>query len=84
MLESPCTPNAACLPDGRQQRRQLELTTRLNALHRERHASQGELDARINSFETAFRMQGMAPDLFDLNRESASVYSLDLTKRELT
>ena len=59
-----------------QQRRQLELMTRLNALHREQHASQGELDARIDSFEKAFRMQGVAPELFDLNRESKSVRNL--------
>jgi hypothetical protein len=59
-----------------QQRQQLELMTRLNALHRAKHASQGELDARIDSFETAFRMQGVAPELFDLRRESESVRKL--------
>ena len=59
-----------------QQRQQLELMTRLNALHREKHASQGELDARIDSFETAFRMQGVAPELFDLHREPQSVRKL--------
>ncbi len=50
--------------------------TRLNALHREKHASQGELDARIDSFETGFRMQGVAPELFDLRREPESVRKL--------
>jgi hypothetical protein len=59
-----------------QQRQQLELMARLNELHREKHASQGELDARIDSFETAFRMQGEAPELFDLSRESQSVRKL--------
>ncbi len=59
-----------------QQRQQLELMTRLNALHREKHASQGELDARIDSFETGFRMQGVAPELFDLRREPESVRKL--------
>ena len=66
-------------PEGvsaNQQRQQLELMTRLNALHREKHASQGELDARIDAFETAFRMQGVAPELFDLRRESESVRKL--------
>ena len=50
--------------------------TRLNALHRKNHASQGELDARIDSFETAFRMQGEAQELFDLRREPKSVRKL--------
>jgi len=59
-----------------QQREQLELMTRLNALHRNKHASQAELDARIDSFETAFRMQGEAPELFDLSREPKNVRKL--------
>ena len=59
-----------------EQRQQLDLMRQLNALHREEHASQGELDARIDSFETAFRMQGAAPELFDLNRESQRVREL--------
>ena len=59
-----------------QQRQQLELMTRLNALHREKHVSQDELDARIDSFEMAFRMQGVAPELFDLRREPESVRKL--------
>ncbi len=61
---------------AKQQRQQLELMTRLNALHREMNASQGELDARIDSFETAFRMQGEAQELFDLRREPKSVRKL--------
>ena len=59
-----------------QQRQQLELMTRLNAMHREEHTGQSELDARIDSFETAFRMQGVAPELFDLRREPESVRKL--------
>ncbi len=58
------------------QRRQLDLMSRLNHLHLEQHRSQGDLNARIESFETAFRMQAAAPELFDLNRESKSVRSL--------
>ncbi|MBM82923.1 MAG: sulfatase [Planctomycetaceae bacterium] len=61
---------------AQQQRRQLELMSKLNSLHREKHKSQGELDARINSFETAFYMQGAAPELFDIGQESASVRKL--------
>ncbi len=59
-----------------EQRRQLELMARLNRRHQERHATQPELAARIDAFETAFRMQSAAPDLFDLRREPASVRKL--------
>ncbi|MFP6668479.1 MAG: DUF1501 domain-containing protein [Pirellulales bacterium] len=58
------------------QRRQLELMTKLNRLHRKKHATQPELDARIDAFETAFRMQSAAPELFDLSREPARVRKL--------
>jgi uncharacterized protein (DUF1501 family) len=61
---------------SQQQRRQLELMTRLNKLHLEQHRSQGDLSARIDSFETAFRMQSAAPELFDVSRESESVRKL--------
>lgn len=58
------------------QRRQLDLMSRLNHLHLEQHRSQGELTARIESFETAFRMQAAASELFDLSREAKSIRSL--------
>mgnify|MGYP000389169244 CR=1 FL=1 len=61
---------------SQQQRRQLELMTRLNRLHHEKHRSQGDLSARIDSFETAFRMQSAAPELFDVGRESESIRKL--------
>lgn len=59
-----------------EQRRQLELMSRLNRLHLERHTTQPELAARIDAFETAFRMQSAAPDLFDLRREPVSIRKL--------
>ena len=59
-----------------QQRRQLELMAKLNRLHRDKHKSQAELDARIEAFETAFRMQSEAPGLFDLRHEPTSVRAL--------
>ncbi len=58
------------------QRRQLDLMARLNRLHLEKHATQPELSARIDAFETAFRMQAVAPELFDLGGESATVREL--------
>src|SRR5690606_20749958 len=38
------------------QRRQLDLLARLNAAHREQRQNEPELDARIQSFELAYRM----------------------------
>ena len=52
----------------KEQRRQLDLVRRLN----QKHASgqyDPQLDARIESFELAFRMQTEAADAFDLSRE---------------
>jgi len=54
--------------DQQEQRRQLDLVQLLN---REHAASRedAQLDARINSFEMAYRMQSEAADVFDLSRE---------------
>ncbi|AGA30241.1 hypothetical protein Sinac_6139 [Singulisphaera acidiphila DSM 18658] len=50
------------------QRRQLDLLRSLNAEHREPRVD-ARLDARIQSFEMAFRMQMEAADAFDIARE---------------
>jgi hypothetical protein len=52
------------------QRRQLDLLAQLNAEHRAQRLD-ARLDARIQTFELAFRMQTEAADAFDLNRETA-------------
>ena len=52
-----------------QQRRTLDLLGGLNRLHRERHPQHAELDARIASYELAFRMQAEMPGVVDLERE---------------
>src|SRR5205814_8307066 len=49
---------------------QLELMDALNRNHRERVAGGAELEARIRSYELAFRMQTTAPEAFDLARET--------------
>ncbi|MEK6236851.1 MAG: DUF1501 domain-containing protein, partial [Planctomycetales bacterium] len=54
--------------DAKTQRRQLDLLTKLNADHR-RGRIDDRLDARIQSFELAFRMQIEAAEAFDLSRE---------------
>lgn len=50
------------------QRRQLDLLGRLNAQHQADHQD-ARLDARIKSFELAFRMQSEAEEAFDISRE---------------
>jgi hypothetical protein len=57
------------------QRRQLDLLRRLNAEHR-RERDDPRLDARIASFELAFRMQVEAAEAFDVTREPAHIRDL--------
>lgn len=54
------------------QRRQLDLLQAMNAEQLRRHPGDGELEAVINSFELAWRMQSNAPGVLDLAKESAS------------
>ena len=53
----------------RRQRRQLELLRALNSEHAEARQREAELEARIQSYELAFRMQTEAADAFDISRE---------------
>ncbi|MEN9285864.1 MAG: hypothetical protein RLZZ179_3357 [Verrucomicrobiota bacterium] len=57
----------------REQRMQLDLLERMNREHEERRAGDARLEARIQSFELAYRMQMDATDAFDLNREPAYI-----------
>ena len=62
------------------QRRELDALRRLNDLHRAERAEDSRLDARIESFELAYRMQMHAPDAFDLSGETEAtrrIYGLD-------
>ncbi len=54
------------------QRLQLDLLRRMNARRAARDEVNLELNALIDSYEMAFRMQTAVPDLMDLNRESAA------------
>ena len=58
------------------QRKKLDALARLNELHQRDRASDSQLEARIESFELAFRMQREAPEAFDISRESAAVHKL--------
>ena len=53
-----------------EQRAQLDLMRSLNERHAESRPAERDLQARIESFELAFRMQTEAPDLLDLATES--------------
>ncbi|MGE9267914.1 MAG: DUF1501 domain-containing protein, partial [Verrucomicrobiales bacterium] len=55
------------------QRRQLDFLRRLNENHAEKRAQDQELEARLQSFELAYRMQLEATDAFDLSGEPAYI-----------
>jgi len=57
----------------RDQRRQLDLLARLNRQHQASRSDEPELEARIQAFELAYRMQMEATDAFDLSREPRHV-----------
>ncbi|RYG44453.1 DUF1501 domain-containing protein [bacterium] len=52
------------------QREQLDLVQRLNRKHLARRQADAALEARIQSFELAYRMQTEATDAFDTKKES--------------
>ncbi|MFN3650150.1 MAG: DUF1501 domain-containing protein [Armatimonadota bacterium] len=72
-------------PEERQQG-QLALLKRLNELHRTGREEDSRLNARIQSFELAFRMQLEAPRAFDVESESPEtkkLYGLDEKPTEI-
>jgi len=69
-------------PEGglERQRAKLDRLRQLNEIHRDLRNIDSQLDARIASFELAFRMQRDAPEAFDLSRETAvtqAMYGID-------
>ena len=58
------------------QRRQLDLVRRLNEHHAATRPHDPALEARIQSFELAYRMQGEAAEAFDVAREPESIRAL--------
>ena len=63
--------NRSVSPQG--QRRQLDLLAELNRDHQQDRGEDALLEARIQSFELAYRMQMEASDVFDISREPESV-----------
>lgn len=59
-----------------EQRRQLELLRHLNERHARRRAQDAQLEARIQSFELAYRMQMDATDAFDISKEPEHIREL--------
>lgn len=69
-------PNLKSPIDESQQRAQIDLMQQLNARHLAGRTDTSALNARIESFELAFRMQTIASEAFDLSRESAAMNRL--------
>jgi hypothetical protein len=75
-------------PDGvnsEQQRGKLDFLTQLNRQHAATRPQQTELDARIQAYELAFRMQTAAPEAVDLSQETAdtqALYGIDQKETE--
>jgi hypothetical protein len=66
--------NNVTAPD--EQRRQLDLLLELNRKHEEARQRDPQLEARIQSFELAYRMQMDATDAFDISREPKAIRDL--------
>lgn len=56
-----------------EQRRQLDLVQALNRRHAEQRGEEAALEARIQSFELAYRMQTEAAEAFDVSQEPRHV-----------
>ncbi len=60
----------------KEQRRQLDLVHQLNELHAQNLQKDAQLEARIEAYEIAFKMQTAASDAFDLQKEPANILDL--------
>jgi hypothetical protein len=56
-----------------QQRRQLDLLRQLNEEYQRKRQADAQLEARLQSFELAFRMQIEATDAFDISKEPQAI-----------
>lgn len=61
---------------GKPQRRYLDFVSELNRRHLEQHPGEAELEARIENFRLAARMQTAAIEALDISRESAAMHRL--------
>ena len=58
------------------QRRQLDLVHSLNDMHSQALQKDAQLEARIEAFEMAFKMQTEATDAFDISKEPQAIRSM--------
>ncbi len=58
------------------QRNQLDLIAKMNRTHAEDSPLNSALNARMDSFELAFRMQSSMPEAMDIDAESAATHQL--------
>lgn len=58
------------------QRDKLALLEQVNRRHAAAHPGDSELEARIQSYELAFRMQAEAPEAIDISRETAATQAM--------
>ncbi len=63
-------------PSSRVQELELGLLDRFNRKHQQRRPADPALDARIKSYETAFGMQRVMPEVLDLSRETDATLAL--------
>ena len=59
-----------------EQRRQLDLVHQFNELHSQNLQKDAQLEARIEAYEIAFKMQSAASDAFDYKKESAKTQEM--------
>src|SRR6266403_545991 len=59
-----------------EQRQQLDLLQQLNEQHARRRAQDSQMEARVQSFELAYRMQMDATDAFDIEKEPEHIREL--------
>ena len=58
---------------NKEQRGQLDLLQQLNQEHQRKRQNDAQLEARMQSFELAYRMQMDAANVFDITREPAAI-----------
>ena len=58
------------------QRKNLDLLAQLNRIHLDQRPGRSDLEARLNSYELAYRMQMEVPQVMDLNAESLATQQM--------
>jgi len=83
-VKNPIANLADTTNSGERQRIKLNALKRLNEIHKQGRVDESPLDARIASFELAYRMQREAPEAFDLSKENEETHKLYGTDQPAT